>query len=426
MMPLAVWGQTVREELQADVNRSAGISYVLPTDGTFTDTAAPEGYNPFYISHYGCTTSFYLEDPKHYEAPYATLAKADSLGKLTELGRDVLHRLDLLRREASDRTGEVTASGARQSRLLMRQMVERFPYTFFEGTGYYSARSVVHNHCIETMNEAMVELSGLRQPLQMNIKASKREVPFMDPHDKTLEAQRTDSATMAAYNAFVQRNTDDRRLMASLINDSDYVATHVDAGELSRQLFTLAGNIQHTDLNGSMTLYDLFTPEEIHRHWRIRNAWNYICYGTCPTNGATQPYVQRASLRNMMHMGDSLMKRISPIVHVRYTHEEVVMALACLMELDSCGMETDDLDKLEDLGWVDYRIAPVGGSIVMVHYRRRRFDDDVLVKVLLNGHEARLPIETDCAPYYHWDDVKRYYLRKLYRYENYRFTKQFR
>ena len=27
-----------------------------------------------------------------------------------------------------------------------------------------------------------------------------------------------------------------------------------------------------------------------------------------------------------------------------------------------------------------------------------------------------LPITTNCYPYYHWKDVKRYYLRKLYAY----------
>ena len=108
------------------------------------------------------------------------------------------------------------------------------------------------------------------------------------------------------------------------------------------------------------------------------------------------------------------------MAHLRYTNENVVMALACLMELDSCGVQTDNLDALGDMGWVNYRIAPLGGSIVMIHYRSEVGDPDVLVKVLLNGQEARLPIKTDCAPYYHWDDVKRYYLRKLYRYENIR------
>jgi hypothetical protein len=105
-------------------------------------------------------------------------------------------------------------------------------------------------------------------------------------------------------------------------------------------------------------------------------------------------------------------------MHLRYTHANVIMSLACLMDLNGYGLHTANLDSLEDYGWANFRIAPLGGSIMMIHYRTDRDDPDVLVKVLLNGEEATLPIPTDCAPYYHWQDVKRYYLRKLYRYEN--------
>ena len=124
----------------------------------------------------------------------------------------------------------------------------------------------------------------------------------------------------------------------------------------------------------------------------------------------------------MMHMGDSVLKRYSPLMHLRYTNANVIMGLACLMDIDGYGVHTANLDSLEDYGWANYRIAPLGGSIMMIHYRTDRDDPDVLVKVLLNGNEARLPIPTDCAPYYHWQDVKLYYLRKLYRYENRRFN----
>jgi hypothetical protein len=122
----------------------------------------------------------------------------------------------------------------------------------------------------------------------------------------------------------------------------------------------------------------------------------------------------------MLHMGDSVLTLDHPVVHLRYTHENAVMSLACLMELDGCGVATSNLDSLEHYGWVNYRIAPLGGRIELIHYRSGQNDKDPLVKVLLNGREARLPIESDCAPYYHWYDVKRYYLRKLYRYENVR------
>ena len=98
------------------------------------------------------------------------------------------------------------------------------------------------------------------------------------------------------------------------------------------------------------------------------------------------------------------------------------MELICLMELNNCGFKTANLDELEKQGWSNYKIAPFGSSVQVVYYRKDKTDDDILIKVLLNGQEARLPIETGLAPYYHWQDVKRYYLRKLYAHEKLRFN----
>lgn len=416
-------GQTVAEELQADVNRAAGTFYALPVSKMPKDTPAPDGKKPFYINHYSCPGSYYHETRALYDEPYAVFAKADSLGKLTKLGKEVLQRLALMRQDARDRTGELTSKGALQTRELTRQLALRFP-DMFTPKGYYSGRSIVQNNCILSVEEAIVQLSSMFQPLLTRVTVSHREDRFMTPKDPKLEAQCWDSLTTARYDRFLALNTGNARLMESLFTDQNFVVNNVDPEILSRQLFVLAGSIQHTDLSGHITLYDLFTTSEIRSHWKKLNAKYYIQNGACTLNGGTQPFLQRATLRNMIHMGDSALKRYSPLVHLRYTNENVVMALACLMELDNCGLQTDNLEGLGDLGWVNYRIAPLGGSIAMIHYRSERNDPDVLVKVLLNGNEARLPIETDCAPYYHWDDVKRYYLRKLYRYENMRFNEK--
>ena len=416
-------GQTVAEELHADVNRAAGTFYALPIGKMPKDTPAPDGKKPFYINHYSCPGSYYHETRALYEEPYAVFAKADSLGKLTKLGKDVLQRLALMRQDARDRTGELTSKGALQTRELTRQLALRFP-DMFTPKGYYSGRSIVQNNCILSVEEAIVQLSSMFQPLLTRVTVSHREDRFMTPKDPKLEAQCWDSLTTARYDRFLALNTGNARLMESLFTDQNFVVNNVDPEILSRQLFVLAGSIQHTDLSGHITLYDLFTTSEIRSHWKKLNAKYYIQNGACTLNGGTQPFLQRATLRNMIHMGDSALKRYSPLVHLRYTNENVVMALACLMEIDNCGLQTDNLEGLGDLGWVNYRIAPLGGSIAMIHYRSERNDPDVLVKVLLNGNEARLPIETDCAPYYHWDDVKRYYLRKLYRYENMRFNEK--
>ena len=422
LVSASVQAQTdVIKEMKADINRAAGMFYTRPVGKMPKDTPPPAGKKPFYINHYGCPGAYYLDKSEYYTETYAIFAKADSLGKLTPLGKDVFRRIRLLCEDAKGRYGELTEKGAQQSRALVKQMVERFP-DMFTAKGYYSVRSVVENRCILTMQEGLLQLSAMQQPLTARSRVSFQEKPFMDPEDKLLISQRLDSLTMVRFDRFKMLNSDDGRLMNALFNDQNYVITNIDANDLGRQLYILAGDVQHTDIAGVVTLYDIFTPQELHRQWRRQNAWHYINYGGCTLNGGYQPYLQRALLRNMMHMGDSVMKRYNPLMHLRYTHANVVMSLACLMDLDGYGLHTENLDSLEAYGWANYRIAPLGGSIEMIHYRSERGDPDVLVKVLLNGHEARLPIETDCAPYYHWNDVKRYYLRKLYRYESRRFN----
>ena len=403
LVTVSVQAQTeIAKEIKADINRAAGMFYTRSIDKSYKDTPPPAGKKPFYINHYGCPGAYYLD--KHD-------------GKLTPLGKDVLRRIRLLCDDAKNRYGELTEKGAQQSRAFVKQLVERFP-EMFTPDGYYSVRSIVENRCILTMQEGLLQLSAMQQPLIARSKASQNEKAFLDPEDKQLTDQRLDSLTMARYERFRLLNSDDGRLMGALFNDQNYVISYLDADALSKKLFILASDVQHTNIAGVVTLYDIFTPQEIHRHWRKQNAWHYVNYGGCTLNGGYQAYLQRALLRNMMHMGDSAMKRDTPLMHLRYTHAPVVLSLACLMDLDGYGLHTENLDSLEAYGWANYRIAPLGGSIEMIYYRSEFGDPDVLVKVLLNGHEARLPIESDCAPYYHWKEVKRYYLRKMYRYEN--------
>ena len=143
----------IAKELKADINRSAGMFYARPVVNMPKDTPAPQGKKPFYINHYGCPGSYYLDKQEYYTETHAIFAKADSLGKLTALGKDVFRRVSMLYEDANGRFGELTAKGARQSRALMKQMVERFP-DMFTPKGYYSVRSVVENRCILTMQSA--------------------------------------------------------------------------------------------------------------------------------------------------------------------------------------------------------------------------------------------------------------------------------
>jgi hypothetical protein len=49
-----------------------------------------------------------------------------------------------------------------------------------------------------------------------------------------------------------------------------------------------------------------------------------------------------------------------------------------------------------------------GSNFQLVFYKSKK-GKDILVKCLLNGCEAKLPIATDQYPYYKWSELRRFY-----------------
>ncbi len=56
----------------------------------------------------------------------------------------------------------------------------------------------------------------------------------------------------------------------------------------------------------------------------------------------------------------------------------------------------------------------MASNIQLVFYRKPG-SDDILVRALLNEKEVTMPVSSDCAPFYHWTDVEKYYRDKLER-----------
>jgi hypothetical protein len=95
-----------------------------------------------------------------------------------------------------------------------------------------------------------------------------------------------------------------------------------------------------------------------------------------------------------------------------------LLPLVCLIGVNGYDLETDNLDELETKGWWCSSVFPMGSNLQIIFYRKNPKDQDVLIKVLLNETEATLPLPTDCAPYYRWQDFRKYCLDKINAYKN--------
>ncbi|MBR1406793.1 MAG: histidine-type phosphatase, partial [Bacteroidales bacterium] len=89
LLSLAATAQTSKKEILQDLGRTGASYYAYPGPRQAALTPAPEGYKPFYISHYGRHGSRYVSDNKYYTRAIAVLDSAARLGLLTERGGEV-------------------------------------------------------------------------------------------------------------------------------------------------------------------------------------------------------------------------------------------------------------------------------------------------------------------------------------------------
>lgn len=432
---MAAWimtmtAQTAREEIEA--NKYVAGSNYLDYDRLFTPqplTPAPKGYVPFYMSHYGRHGSRWLISKDSYTSVVEPMQKARQYGKLTTKGEEVLGLLEAFVKlpvpnfpaldgqyeGAQLRLGDLSSVGERQHHGIGKRMTQNFPEIFKAKNVAIDARSTVVPRCILSMVAECEELMAANPTARIHNDVSEALQYYLNaPRTGLVKAMREKSRN--AKRQFGNQVKPDR-LMQVLFNDQQWVADSLKAERLMSQLFEIVTNMQSHDTD--IDLYSLFNGDEIYDQWRTRNISWYLDYGPAPQTGGAMPFSQKNLLCNIIETADTVTQTQATL---RFGHEVCVMPLACLLELDNCGIAVDDLNEL-DKYWRNYRIYPMACNIQLIFYRPTRSKansqkpmasaNDILVKALLNERECKLPIPTTQYPYYNWSELRRYYLNKL-------------
>ena len=375
-------------------------------------TPSPKNYEPYYMSHYGRHGSRWLISDGNYSRPISTLKIAKEQGKLTPLGIKTLETLEAIYKTSTKRLGDLTTVGERQHHGIGKRMTQNFPEIFKSKNVKIDARSTTVNRCILSMIAECEELAAANPTAQIHNDVSESLQFYLNqPWDGIVKEMGKGTGDKEDLE-YTLKWTHPERLMKALFNDQNYVYTNVGAGALMRQLFHVACNMQSHDTD--LELYSLFTEDEIYDQWRQKNIGWYLDYGPSPVSGGKMPFSQLNLLKNIIETTDTVTQTQATL---RFGHEVCVMPLACLLELDNCGMAVNNLDEL-DKYWRNYRIFPMGCNIQLIFYRPKKGKTgDILVKALLNEREAYLPITTDQWPYYKWQDLRQYYLDKIAAFE---------
>lgn len=396
--------QTTKEEMVADLNKTGGVYYAYPVTET-QNTKAPKGYKPFYISHYGRHGSRYLISDNDYSRMADIFHKADKAGALTDLGKNVMARIDSVIVEAAGRGGDLSPLGVRQHRGIAERMVKAYPEVF-KGETPISARSTTVVRCVLSMDAFCERLKELNPKLRTTRESSGRYMNYLNYHSPESNAY-TSTEWKEQYRKFENAHTNPDRMVATLFSDPAYVEKNINPHDFMWGMYWLASGMQ--DIETPLSFYDIFTADELFDLWQCFNYRFYACDSNYAGNRGLVLANAKPLLRNIIDSAEEAISSDKPSVTLRFGHDGNLIPLAGILRMKDCYNSVDDPEEFYR-NFSDWKIAPMAGNVQMIFFRNSTTPDaDVLVKFMLNEQETSIPVETDIYPFYHWSDVKRFY-----------------
>ena len=387
--------------LKAHPELLAGTDYLCPT-GPVTLTKAPKGYKVFYISHYGRHGARYAWQSDLYEKINDALTKAADDGNLTEFGKDYKRRFDSLYPEVRYRVGDLSRKGWKQQEALAERMYKNFPKVFPDGAEVRAWTST-STRCVMTMSAFCQGLKGMNPKIDLYENFGKVFLPAILPQDsgnpfRDKNFEQTPPKVPETWAHYIARTIDSKTILSRLFRDADKAVAPDKQWDLVSYLWFYAMGMNSLDTD--LVFTDLFTDEELIDLWKVDNFQFYT--EIWPTHKGYQPIVD-----DIIAKADDRIATGRVGADLRFGHDYTILPLMQILDVNGLGHDILSADDIPY--WSQSYNVPMGANIHFVFYRAK--NKPVLFKVLLNGEEARLPIETDSWPYYSWNAFKARYGR---------------
>ena len=401
LVTLMAWaqGSAALEELKADPRKAYGTDYPYAFT-TARLTKAPRGYKPFYISHYGRHGSRYYWNGFLYRELDSLLTTAHQRHLLTAEGEAFYERFEAAKEELTTGVSELSDLGWEQHQRIARIMYNNFPEVFKKG-GNVLAISSLTGRCVISMSGFCQELVQCNPKIEIREQSSRFTLDGVVPGDRQNPVKHNFPQPKPRYekNRDQFKGTDNLR---ETVISRTFTSTEGLPGNMHHigsnliNLYTSLPNIGHEGMMGN-----LITDEEVAACWESSNLGTYSWL-------FPRQYLVIPILQDIIRKTDAVLDGSSDrIADLRFGHDDYLGPLTILMGINGADLDPEDPYEVKNCyqSWETCKAC----NMQIVFYRGKKTSDDILVKCLLNGQEARLPVPTDCFPYYKWSDFRQFY-----------------
>lgn len=393
------WAQGIAalDELKADPRKSYGTDF--PYEYTTPRlTKAPSGYKPFYISHYGRHGSRYYWNAMLYQELANLLTKAHERGQLTPAGEAFFEKFMAAKDELSTGVSELSNLGWEQHQRIARTMYNNFPEVFKKG-GNVLAIASLSGRCVLSMSSFCQELVQCNPKIEIREQSSRFTLDGVVPSDRQNPHKRQFPKAKPRWEQNKDKFTFDESLREKVVNRT-FTSTDSLPGNMHHigsnliNLYTSLPSIGHEGM-----MEGLVFDSELAAQWEQTNLGSY-------TWVFEPQYEMIPILEDIIKKASAVIDGSSDhIADLRFGHDTCLGPLTVLMGLN--GADKDPEDPFEVKNCYQNWQTGKASNLQLVFYRDKH--GDVLVKCLLNGREASLPVPTTQYPYYRWTDFRDFY-----------------
>ena len=404
--------------LRENIDRAAAVHHSYEYVAS-PDTPAPEGYEAFYVSHYGRHGSR-RSLSSNATAAYEYLTKAQEAGILTALGEACLADVAKVTAEHDGMVGDLTERGGREHREIAERLYARVPQVFTQRTEVDVLSSNIPR-CLISMANFTASLDDCAPQLKFHFVTGKRYIDLL-AHDY-LDGKSVTRGSRKLQESILAERFDPSRLLNSLFQGTpQQIAAVIDNPRRFAEKLYHAGSIDQCVETGTHILEKYFTFDELLAQYE---GYNVNCYASmanseeygrqvlwAPAQGLLQDFIDRADA--------ALSPESNRAADLRFGHDSGILPLVGLMGIEGSG------DRMPALAanpaWQAFERIPMASNLQMIFYRKsgrggEPADTPVLVKFLYNEQEVRIPaLSPFIGPYYNWCDVKDWFLARIAQY----------
>lgn len=410
-----------------------GSSSQLPYLGTKTPyspppmdyTSPPPGYRPVFISHVGRHGARFLTKAGADQQVTEVLAVAEKRHVLTSMGQLVAVIAGRLQAAGKGNYERITLKGGEEQSGLGQRMRDLYA-PVFTGRGL----EVVTTWKLRTQQSAEAFLKGFgKYPGPRN---DQRAPDSMDTtlrfYDLSPAYQRykkggavkasLDSLDKDARTPAVARRVCERLFKEGFVQElmasGKGVAFADDLYDLYAIAWSMSGELSaagHPEDKEGLRV--AFSRDDLEWLDFRSGAADFLEKGPGFDSVGIQVKVAAPLLADFINSLDKAVRQPDSATDaiLRFTHAEAIAPFAALLGIRGASTPVRSIYQYHD-HWQAGSIIPLSANIQWILYTGG--DGSHLVKVLLNEKEVVLPVATRTWPYYRWEDLRAYYVKKLF------------